>query len=122
MYPDGKLKTSRLYGIVVLSVNRTLIMQEKSIFMSFLEDLILQRRLMIGLRNIPILKSKNERIFLKCPVEMAFTVSKILENYMDAIVKLLLCWIRKDAIIHVPKETYLFKNLSPKPQERRLQS
>src|SRR3989304_6167304 len=60
MYPDGKLKTSRLYGIVVLSVNRTLIMQEKSIFMSFLEDLILQRRLMIGLRNIPILKLKKE--------------------------------------------------------------
>ena len=47
------------------------------------------RRLKIGLRNIPILKSKNERIFLKCPVEMVFTVSKILENYTDAIVKLL---------------------------------
>src|SRR3989304_2695031 len=97
-------------------------MQEKRTFMSFLEDLILQRRLMIGLRNIPILKLKNEKIFLKCPVEMVFTVSKILDTYLDAIVKLLLCWIRKDAIIHVPKETYLFKNLSLKSQERRLQS
>src|SRR3990170_4082558 len=97
-------------------------MQEKRTFMSFLEDLILQRRLMIGLQNIPILKSKNERIFLKCPVEMVFTLSKILENYMDAIVKLLLCWIRKDAIIHVSKETYIFKNLSLKLLERRLQS
>src|SRR3989304_816556 len=97
-------------------------MQEKRTFMSYLEDLILQRRLMIGLRNIQILKSKNERIFLKCPVDMVFTVSKRLENYMDAIVKLLLCWIRKDAIIRVSKETYIFKNLNPKPQERRLQS
>src|SRR4030065_378026 len=97
-------------------------MQEKKIFMSFLEYLIRQMRLLIGLRNIQIPKSKKERIFLKCLVEMVFTVSKILENYMDTNVKLLSCWIHKDAIIHVSNETYLFKSLSLKRQERRLQS
>src|SRR5574337_758652 len=97
-------------------------MQEVRIVMSFQVDLILQRKLLNGFRNIQILKSKNERIFSKCSREMVFTVSKILENYLDITVKSLSCWIRKDAIIHVSKEIYLFKNLSLKPQERRLQS
>src|SRR3990170_463794 len=97
-------------------------MQEARNFMSYLVDLTLQMKLLIGLRNIQILKLKKERIFLKCPTGTVFTVLKILENYMDTTVKLLSCWIRKDAIIHVSKETYLFKNLNLKPQERRLQS